>query len=152
MHRDVPLVALLDLPEERDLYTKMIQPLQDVFFKLHEDLTRGSGSDGADSPSLEWLARKHARMVFKPRKAEVELFAKLYHLENFGLFEFTEFDNAHSVSTVQKLKNLWALKQNPEAFLETGIWPPITLRRLGLGFLTAYDGQKRFNRVFGPDA
>ena len=53
---------------------------------------------------------------------------------------------------VQKLKNLWALKKNPEAFLQTGIWPPIILRRLGLGFLTAYDGRKRFNRVFGPEA
>jgi len=147
----IPKVALLDLPEERALYSKTIQPLQEVFFKLHEDLTKHSGSGTAESPSLDWLARKHARMVFKPRKAEVELFAKLYHLENFGLFEFTEFDDSRPVSTVQKLKNLWPLKKNPEAFLETGIWPPIILRRLGLGFLTAIDGKKRFNRFFGPD-
>ncbi len=146
---EMPQIALVDLPDERELYTTQIEPLQEFYARLHEAMTKLSRTSAEESPDFAWVARKHARMVFKPRGREVDLFSKLYHLENFGLFEFTAFDNPDRISFVKRLKNLWALKKDPAAFLETGIWPPIILRRLGLGFLTPLDGQKRFNRIFG---
>ena len=146
---ETPHIALIDLPEERELYAAQIKPLQECYARLHEVLTKLSRKSATQFPDLAWVARKHARMVFKPSGGEVDLFSKLYHLENFGLFEFTAFDNSDHISFVQRLKNLWALKRDPAAYLETGTWPPIILRRLGLGFLTPLDGQKRFNRIFG---
>jgi len=48
-----------------------------------------------------------------------------------------------------RLRNLFALIQDPSGHLETGVWPPIILRRLGLDFLTWIEGKKRFKTVFG---
>ena len=146
---EIPHIALIDLPEERELYATQIKPLQECYVRLHEALTKLSRKSATQFPDLAWVARKHARMVFKPNGGEVDLFSQLYHLENFGLFEFTAFDNPDHISFVQRVKNLWALKRDPAAYLETGTWPPIILRRLGLGFLTTLDGHKRFNRIFG---
>ena len=148
----IPRVALVDRSEERQLYAARIKPLQEFYARLHDDLSTLTSDDGTGQPlDLALVARKHARMVFEPRSAEVDLFSELYHLENFGLFEFTAFDKPNHISLVQKVKNLWALKRDPAAFLETGTWPPIILRRLGLGFLIPIDGRKRFNRIFGSD-
>jgi hypothetical protein len=78
----------------------------------------------------------------------VDFYSNLYHLENFGIFEFTRFSSQHSLRPVERLKNLRRLLKSPAAFLETGIWPPIILRRMGLDFLQPFDGVKRYRRVF----
>jgi hypothetical protein len=90
-------------------------------------------------------------MVFKPSKEEIDFFTRLYHLENFGIFEFTDFQTAGTLSLSQRLYNLKQLIKDPAAYLETGTWPPVILERLGLGFLQPVDGKKRYVRVFGKN-
>ena len=145
---DGVLVTVLDLPEERKLYNELINPLQEVFKKLFSSLTESYGSRPASIPEAKWFAEKHARMVFKPTKEEIDFFSNLYHLENFGIFEYTAFDTESGISMVSRLKNLISLTQNPASYLETGVWPPIILKRLGLPWLQPIDGRKRFNRCF----
>jgi deoxyxylulose-5-phosphate synthase len=74
----------------------------------------------------------------------------LYHLENFGLFEFTDFQAGGKILLSQKLKNLRMLLKDPAMMLETGVWPPVIFRRLGLEFLQPLDGRKRLKRLFSP--
>ncbi len=144
-----PLATLLDLPEERSLYRQWIAPLQAVYGELHDKLCNLPAVSDATFPDPSWWARQHARMVFTPTRAEIDLYGQLYHLENFGLFEFTSFGRGSEVPFAQRLANLRALVRDPAAFLETGVWPPIILRRLGLDFLIPFEGAKRRKLVFG---
>jgi predicted HAD superfamily hydrolase len=142
------VVTVLDLPEERELYNQKIKPLQDSFMAMNYELTKEYCLNIENCPGLEWFARQHARMVFKPRKSEIEFFSRLYHLENFGLFEFTDFQAERNIPLRRKFKNLKMLLQNRGGVLETGVWPPVIFRRLGLEFLQPIDARRRYNRVF----
>ncbi len=141
-------ITILDLPEERQLYDEHIQPLQKHFLRQCEQFSRIFTATEASLPEPEWFARHHARMVFKPSSAEVNFYSSLYHLENFGIFEFTNFANNKSISLVKRIKNFIFLLKNPSGVLETGTWPPIILNRLGLDFLRPIEGMKRFKRIF----
>ncbi|MFT5726934.1 MAG: HAD superfamily hydrolase (TIGR01549 family) [Desulforhopalus sp.] len=141
-------VTVLDLPEERHLFDQDIAPLQAAFMDVFQQLTEVFIVQDCPPPSLEWFARRHARMLFKPTKREVDFFARLYHLENFGLFEFTSFETNRKSSLKERLRNFVELLKNPAAILETGIWPPIILKRLGLTWLQPIDGWKRYRRIF----
>lgn len=141
-------VAVLDHQEERHLFQRVIKPLQDNMLKLAKTLNREYVRSGCKTPDQEWFAKKHARMVFRPTREEVELFEQLYHLENFGIFEYTNFCCDTRRSCLRRLGHLKnVIKDN--GILETGIWPPIILRRLGIGFYRYIDGRKRYRREFG---
>ena len=142
------VITVLDLPEERKLYDQKIKPLQDCFMAMNHELTKEYCLSTCKCPGLEWFAKRHARMLFRPTKDEVVFFARLYHLENFGLFEFTSFDNNEDIFIVQRFRNLLKLRKNPEELLETGVWQPVIFRRLGLSWLQPIDGIKRFRRIF----
>ena len=98
-------------------------------------------------PSERWFARHHARMVYLPSRAEIDSFEKLYHLENFGIFEVTDFNTDHRFTLGERLVHLKNIIRNPSV-LETGIWPPIILRRFGVGFWQIVDGRKRYRAAF----
>lgn len=141
-------VTTLDLPEERTLFKEQIAPLQQQMQTIFQEFTKVMAQTEANPPDEKWFAKKHARMVFKPTREEVEFYASLYHLENFGIFEFTRFSAETRIGLLEKLKNLRSVAKAPEQYLETGVWPPIILRRLGLDFLQPVDGAKRMKRVF----
>lgn len=143
------IVTVVDLPEERVLYEQKIRPLQENMAEMNRLLTEQFCALPGDPPALTWFAKHHARMVFSPTLKEVDFFSELYHLENFGLFEFTEFNTAKKISLIKRLSNLRTLLRDPAAVLETGVWPPVILRRLGLEFLQPLDGRKRYKRVLG---
>ena len=140
-------VMVLDLPEERMLYRQVIQPLQENMMLLFERLTAGYLLGDCHAASEEWFARRHARMVFSPKMEEIDFFAGLFHLENFGIFEYTNFQSDSHLSLGDRWKNLLTLAKD-RSILESGIWPPIILRRLGLGFLQRLDGLRRIAREF----
>ena len=144
-----PLATVLDLPEERRLYQQRVAPLQEVYSELNDSLCALLLDRDGSFPEPSWWARQHARMVFTPSRAEIDLYSELYHLENFGLFEFTSFARGEAVPLATRLANLLALVRDPAALLETGVWPPIILRRLGLDFLIPFEGAKRHKLVFG---
>ena len=144
-----PFVTVLDLPEERKLYIELIAPLQKVYCALNDAFSKHLVSLNPVLPDLEWWAKQHARMVFNPTQGEIDFYAGLYHLENFGLFEFTAFQEEKKLPVLTRLKNLFALIKDPSGHLETGVWPPIILRRLGLDSLIWIEGKKRYKTVFG---
>ncbi len=145
---DQTVVSVLDLPEERKLFKEKIEPLQGAYLQMNRELTKAFSLSLKNSPDLQWFAERHARMVFFPEKREVIFFSMLYHLENFGLFEFTDFQVTGDISFSRKVKNLRLLLKDPAMVLETGVWQPVILRRLGLEFLQPLDGRKRFKRIF----
>jgi hypothetical protein len=87
-------------------------------------------------------------MVFLPLGKEINFFENLYHFENFGVFEYTDFRNHNRISLKQQWQHFITIRKNP-AMLEMGIWPPIILRRLGLDWYRYINGRRRFRREFG---
>lgn len=141
------LITTLDMPEERRLFADKIQPLQD---QIYDDVCRLNQAylrSGCTAPEPDWFARRHARMVFTPTEEEIDFFEHLYHLENFGVFEYTDFCTDTDLSLKDRCRNFINMRKNP-AILETGIWPPIILRRLGLDFYRHINGYRRFRREF----
>ena len=140
-------VATLDLPAERKLFKEVIAPLQEALFEGFVSQSRTCLESYCILPNPRWFAEKHARMVFTPRDEEVDFFERLYHLENFGVFEYTNFKTGEGLSMGQRLKNLITVIQST-TLLESGVWPPIILKRLGVGFYRHIDGYRRYRRVF----
>ncbi len=140
-------IATLDLPEERKLFNKLIQPLQTTFYEIFVVLNRTYALSGFIRPDLKWFAKKHARMVFSPSTKEIDFFESLYHLENFGIFEYTNFLAGQKLPVRQRLENLKKVITN-RSVLESGIWPPIILRRLGVGKYRFVDGVIRYYNAF----
>jgi HAD superfamily hydrolase (TIGR01549 family) len=141
------VVMVLDLPEERQLFENTIRPLQDSLLTLFSDLTIRFLHAACVSPGMEWFARRHARMVFTPTKKEVDFFATLYHLENFGIFEYTNFQATGTLTMRERLRNLITIMKD-RSVLESGIWPPVILRRLGLNFIQPLEGRHRYYKEF----
>jgi FMN phosphatase YigB (HAD superfamily) len=140
-------IATVDLPEERALFEEKIRPIQEQVYADAVGLNRAYICSGCTLPAPEWFARRHARMVFKPTTAEVDFFESLYHLENFGIFEFTDFRTEADLSLGQRWQNFRNMRKNP-AILEMGTWPPIILRRLGLDWYRHLNGYRRYRREF----
>jgi hypothetical protein len=143
---DHPLVVTDEIPEERQLFERHIQPLQQKIVVLNSEMNRAY-MIRQRIPSDEWFARHHARMVFRPTMAEIKWFESLYHYENFGVFEVTKFETSHNFSLYERLRNLKNIVTDP-AVLESGVWPPIILRRFGVGFWQSIDGLRRYYREF----
>ncbi|MDU9051109.1 MAG: HAD family hydrolase [Candidatus Electrothrix sp. Rat3] len=141
------LVTTLDLPEERRLFGEKIRPIQEQIFADACRLNQAFLRSGCTVPEPEWFARRHARMVFTPTTEEVEFFERLYHLENFGVFEYTDFCTDADLSLKERWQNFVTLRKDP-AILEMGTWPPIILRRLGLDFYRHINGYRRLRREF----
>lgn len=142
-----PLVLTHDVAEEQQLFKEHIEPLQQKMLTLSAEMNRGYILHG-NIPSGEWFARHHARMVFRPTTTEIEWFESLYHYENFGVFELTKFTTSHNFTPFARLRNLKNIVKDP-AVLESGVWPPIILRRFGVGFWQVIDGLRRYYREFG---
>jgi hypothetical protein len=143
------VVTVLDLPAERELYLRHIKPLQERMTEMFGAFTRFYASSGGLLPEPRWFARQHARMVFRPAREEIEFYANLYHLENFGIFDFTRFGVEKFPGMLERLKNFGELVSNRETVLETGVWPPIIFRQKGLLWLQRFDGIRRHRRIFG---
>ncbi len=141
-------VMVLDLPEERRLFETLIRPRQQRFLETAAACTWQFLLNGCRRPNGDWFARRHARMVFRPSRAEVDFFEQLYHLENFGVFEYTRFRRQNRATWKQRWANFKGVLLHPDV-LESGIWPPIVLRSMGVGFLRHYDGWRRTIRAFG---
>ena len=138
---DNPFVMTLDLPEERELFKMHIEPLQKTMLRLNSRLNKAY-MIAQKIPPEQWFAKHHARMVYMPRQHEVSFFESLFHLENFGIFEFTDFSANNSLSFGEKVTNLFRVIRNPQ-LLETGIWPPIILKQMGIGWFQYFDGRRR---------
>ena len=148
LHAGNVAVKTLDLPAERTLFEERIRPIQERFFQVCGRINRHVVVSGALLPDTEWFARRHSRMVYRPSADEVVFFKSLYHLENFGIFEFTDFNTSGTLSLKERMRNLKSVIKDPETVLTSGIWPPIVLSRLGLGFYRHIFGAKCHENTF----
>lgn len=122
--------------EERKLFLEVVKPIQETLWKTLIQIfacTEDTVYELVDVEAV--ISQLHSRMVFFPTKDEINFFNKMYHYENFGVFEFTEFNKREKISFADKVMSTLKLIKNPRRFFETGFWGPITLDNHGLFYL-----------------
>lgn len=132
--------------KELELYHSIIRPEQkkmmDLFKKI-EDICRESKLDVSEAL---W-ADIHAHLIFKPSKEQIITFNKMYHYENFGVFEYTTFDG-NEINMGKRLSALKKLARRPGTFLKSGYWTPVTLYANGLGCLNKLYGAIVYRKFY----
>ena len=118
--------------KEHDFFQNVISPIQEnifnMFLKINSDFSNTTLSP-CDYENT--VSKIHANMVLFPTRKEMSFFRKMYHYENFGIFEYSTFEKK-SLSLSEKLKNLLTFIRHPWVILERGFWIPLTLEDAGL--------------------
>lgn len=101
---------------------------------------------------LRQVARRHARMVLFPRRAELAWFRALTHEENFGLFRQTAFGRAEAPTPRERARSVVGFARQPRATLVASFWPRLGLSESGLGPLGLSYGAYKARRFLRTDA
>ena len=117
-------VLLFNKQEERDIYDNIISKIQDDMFTTYNELLELFVNGYYDDKKVEKNINKiHFNMVFKPTKDQLQFFNKIYHYENFGVFEFSEFKAKKKLSFKYYIKeNIKYFVRRKQFFWDT-FWP-----------------------------
>ena len=121
-------VTTFSKDEEIKIYKNIISKLQNKMMKTFEELTLLFANGYYDNHKMNKMINKlHFDMLFKPTKEQIKFFNKLYHYENFGVFEFTDFK-------LKRKNNIkYYIKENAKYFLRNktffydAFWPTLKL-------------------------
>jgi FMN phosphatase YigB (HAD superfamily) len=147
------VVPVLDTqPTEVEVYERHVGPVQEAILAVFDELCRLDGL--APAPVIATLDEAtwfHSRMLFFPRRSEVDLVRSLRHYENFGTMGFVDAAAGSDLTARQRLGALRALATDPRRILGAG-WPPLALTALGLRPLIPALGAYRLVRERTPPA
>lgn len=118
--------------EEQAMVSEHVVPIQSRFFSRFSELCEVAGSE--EWPE-EWIVAMasvfHARMVFRPSKAERQWFSNIFHVENFGVFEQSRFSADGSGQGLgERLRFVAGLTRRSNR-LNLGFWPYVTVYEKG---------------------
>lgn len=142
-------VATAEKPEERELYLNVISPMQNIIFGCIEKIDHVLLDHSFDKNELEKIvAGIHAKLVFLPKKAQIELFYHIYHYENFGVFEFTKFKTQDHISLSDRLRSFKRIFSERRVFFQSSFWGIVALKDAGLGILIRPYGWHMYNKCY----
>lgn len=127
--KDKIIVELFKKEEEEKIYKDVIKPLQDEMFNRFINIANILQNNHYNNIKLDRLFNKiHFNMVFNPDIEQYNFFNKIYHYENFGVFEFTEFKNKERITLKNYIKeNLKFFLRYKTYFYDT-YWPILKLQ------------------------
>jgi hypothetical protein len=92
---------------------------------------------------LPLAARFHARMVFRPRRTELDWFSAVFHVENYGVFERSEFVHRSPTRSLRDRLAFVAQLRNRATWPDLGFWPYKTIRDRGGALAASIYGRVR---------
>ncbi len=142
-------VATSEKKEEKELFHNVISPMQKGIFRCVESIDDVLIDHSFDKEELEkFTAKAHARLVFFPRKEQIDLFYRIYHYENFGVFEFTKFKKAGHIGIQDRVRSLKKMLTQRRVFFQSSFWGIIALKDAGLGILIRPYGWYMYNKCY----
>ena len=132
--------------KELELFRNVITPIQDVMFDVFSQIDEVCKNSKEEIPESFW-ADIHADLIFNPNKNQIKAFDNMYHFENFGVFEYTVFDNKKATFG-KTISAFFSLLKRPGVFLKSEFWSPVTLYKNGLGFLCGLYGTVAYNKFY----
>ncbi|KUY67425.1 hypothetical protein WI25_22205 [Burkholderia cepacia] len=126
------VVVVEDTFEEGPMIEAIVKPVADcvmaAFVRIAEAM---STLDVSEHELLAFVVKRHSRMVFQPTSSEIEWMRSLSHVENFGVFEASTFDNRRaSLSFSARLRfSIDIFRQRQR---DLGFWPWLTIEERAL--------------------
>lgn len=121
-------VLTFEKEEERKIYLNVISKIQTNMLEIFNELLNIFANEYYDDKYIKKeINRIHYKMLYEPTKEQLTFFNRIYHYENFGVFEFTNF-KLHN-----KLTPYFYFKENAKYFLkrkhffDTSFWPVLKL-------------------------
>jgi hypothetical protein len=115
--------------EEEALVRDVVLPVQRRLIARFKDICEVLRPYAADSAAVLPLAAGfHARMVFRPRRAELDWFSAVFHVENYGFFERSKFIHHERKSTLRERLAFVNRLRKRSTWPELGFWPYKTIR------------------------
>jgi len=126
--------VLDDSPAERAEYQRYLAALQVRFEQRFRQICRELSRCVIEGDDLLYLtARHHARMVFRPSKAEITFFENLPVYNAGGRLQRAA-GNRREVERRRSLRAMTNLVR-PHRLVGGGGWPPVRMRAAGVGWL-----------------
>lgn len=121
-------VLTFEKKEERAIYLNIISKIQNKMFKLYKELLKALQNTYYDDKLIDkMINRIHFKMVFYPTDEQLKFFNKIYHYENFGVFEFTEFNLQKKLNLKYYIKENLKYFLKHKAFFYDAFWPVLKL-------------------------
>lgn len=118
-------VALFEKKEEQEIFKNIVSKVQERMFRLFKELVSELSDNYYDENKVEKIINGiHYKMLFSPTKEQLAFFSKIYHYENFGVFEFTEFKSNKKMTFKYYIKEnaKYYLRHN-DFFYDSWFWP-----------------------------
>lgn len=117
-------VELYKKEQEEKIYNDIISKIQETMmieFKKICDLLQNKYFDNCEIEKK--INSTHFNMIFNPTKEQLNFFNKIYHYENFGVFEFTKFNNNDKKTLKQKIKEHLKFFLKYSSYFYDSYWP-----------------------------
>ena len=121
-------VLLFEKDEEKKIYKNVVSKIQNNMFNTYQKLL-DMLCDGFYDLDVVYkkINQIHFNMVFKPTKEQLVFFNKIYHYENFGVFEFTEFNLKKKLTWKYYIKENAKFVLRHKVFFYDTFWPVLKL-------------------------
>lgn len=141
--------VLEDFTDDVPLYEQVVRPLLTDLEAEFEKICHIMSAHPIDDFVFDrYVTRKHARMLYFPRRRELDWFTSIYHRENFGIFGESEFGTECRISPWGRFKSLYRLVRSPRSYLVDTFWPALKLKEAGLDFMIYPYNAYRLYRQF----
>ena len=121
-------VTTFEKEEEKNIYKNVVSKIQDSMFELFnkmEDLFENEYYDNLKIDKA--INRDHFKMLFEPTEEQLKFFNKIYHYENFGVFEFSRFDLKQDLTLNFYIKENLKYILKRKHFFDDAFWPTLKL-------------------------
>ena len=121
-------VLLFSKKEEQDIYKNVVKPAQDAMFNIFKDIVNVTSNKYYNDIEVQKVFNKiQFNLLYKPTKKQLNFFDKIYHYENFGVFEFTTFNNKSKVGIKKYIKEHIKFFLKYSTYFDDAFWPVLKL-------------------------
>jgi FMN phosphatase YigB (HAD superfamily) len=121
-------VLTFEKKEERAIYNDVISKIQNDMFKIYIEMVKLLQNTYYDDKIIDKkINQAHFKMVFYPTEEQLKFFNKIYHYENFGVFEFTEFNLQKKLDLKYYIKENLKYFIKHKSFFYDAFWPVLKL-------------------------
>ena len=122
------IVTTFEKEEEKNIFKNVVSKIQNNMFELFnkmEDLFENEYYDNLKIDKA--INRAHFNMLFEPTEDQLKFFNKIYHYENFGVFEFSRFDLKQDLTLKFYIKENLKYVLKRKHFFDDTFWPTLKL-------------------------
>ncbi|HHX67268.1 MAG TPA: HAD-IA family hydrolase [Gallicola sp.] len=129
--------------EELELFEEIVMPIQEEMYELFINIKELLQNKSYNIDKItKMFNRVHYDMLFKPNQEQIDFFNNIYHYENFGVFNFTKFDQKHNYRS--KIREYYKFFFKHKIYISDFYWPQLKNYNNGSLLLTKIYALERY--------